>query len=371
MRPQRIARRMAVVGLLAAVAGVFVLPAPRADAEVVAPGIAIEGWFARNRPSNPTAEIPCLPPPAPNPAGCGPVSPAPFPAPQSEATGAYVVSSAGGDSGRSDSSGDTGWAVFQWDLFEHIGATVNRFEVTFTQAPNNRGDAGTPVISACNIVVPFGAENGPNPWPGRPTIDCSSPVVPTVKADTKKYTFDLTEFAKTWIDGTGYGVAIVPGAPGKTTGLTPFQLTLAGYFSTAPNAASVVPVATFDYTSVSDELGDFAGGFLDEGFDDAGSTDFAADPGLDIIPTDVGSPPVSTAPPAGEVEVALPRTTPASSSGKLPLAILLFLPLAAVAFWGTGTALGPAGDPIQRRKGGVSRMLEHRRASDPPIDPRN
>ena len=362
---------MAVLALLAALAGVFVLPAPGADADVVAPGIAIEGWFARNRPNNPVVEIPCPPAPLPPPpTGCGPVSPAPFPAPQSESTGAYVVSSAGGDSGRSDTSGDTGWAVFQWDLLSYIGASVNRFEVTFTQAPNNRGDAGTPVISACNIVVPFGAENGPNPWPGRPTIDCSSPVVPTVQADTKKYTFDLTEFAKTWVDGTGFGVAIVPGAPGKTTGLSPFQLTFAGYFSTAPNAASVVPVATFDYTPAFDDLGFTDGGFTDGGFDIGGGGEFAPDPSLDIIPTDVGSPPV-TSPPTDGNQVALPRPRPASSNGKLPLAILLFLPLAAIAFWGTGTALGPAGDPVQPRKGGVSRMLEHRRAGDPPTDPRN
>lgn len=350
---------------LAAAALVLVSPLGAADADSADPGISFEGWFAVSRPENPTVPVPCLPPPASNPVGCGPVNPAPVPAPQSPATGGYVVASAGGDSGRSTTSGDSGWTAFQWDLFSFLDVSVSKFVVTLSHAPDNRADFGPPVFQGCNIVAPWAAEPGANPWENRPIQDCSLPIVPVQKDG--KWVFDVTSFAQTWVEGTGYGLVIVPGQPDKSKNLTPFQYTFAGYFSTAPNAAEVKPKVDFEYTPAIDDSGFGSGGGFGGGtdfFEETTFPEFAADPGIDIDPNDVGSEPVDdgTTPTTSGEPVALPPVQRAAADTGFPLSALLLLPLAALGFWGVGTALGPAGDPAPRRKGGVSRMLEQRRA---------
>lgn len=361
MRRLRAANK-GLVAAFATLAAVTILPMWGASAETATPGIAFEGWFALNRPQNPSVDVPCAPP-ATSPTGCGPVSPAPVPAPQSPATGAYVVSTAGGDAGRSTTSGDTGWAAFQWDLFTYLDVTVDRFVVTLSKAPDNRGDFGTPVFQGCNIVAPWGAEPGPNPWADRPLQDCAQPVIPTLKDG--KYVFDVTRFAQTWVEGTGYGLVIVPGRPDYMIGLEPFQHTFAGYYSTAQNADQVRPVVdfqftpAFDTTSTTDTFGSGSDAIFGNEDFGGGDTSFEPNPTLDVIPSDVGSPPVATDEPT---ESAGPPLRRAAADTGFPLSALMLLPLALLGFWGVGTALGAAGDPYPTRKGGVSRMLDRRRS---------
>ena len=356
-------------------------------AETVDAASTIEAWFARSKPTPPQVEIP----------GQGPVSPGDaVPAPQAE-PGNFAVSSGGGPPG--EDQGDLAWAAFQWDTLDAIGGTVEEFIVTFTQAPSEPsrdfGDAAEQ-IRACNIVQPFGGAPEANPWDDRPEIDCNTAVAPEVDEEADAgatFTFDLTEMAATWVDGTGYGVAIVPGqADDAEAELTPFQVTFAGYGTPAENADEVRPKVTFTYQpGAGGDLGAAPGGGFDDvgaggdlGGDVGGGSDFAPDSGIDVFPDDVGSAPAE--PPAAEApgdsgggEVAAPpnanpQTTPTSTTPGFPAAGWFLLPLAAVAFWMTGTALGPAGEPaalVQERR--VSKVLAERRAARaagdlPPIE---
>jgi hypothetical protein len=360
-------------------ATVFIAPGP-AQGEVVEPDYVTEAWFFRGKPRAPQAEIPDTPV---RPGGeVAPVNP---PAPQAP-DGAFVVSSAGGSEGADQ--GDVGWAAFEWDVLDALNGTADQFVVTFTQEPDNRGDFGTAKVQACNIAAAWAGNAGANPWPDRPFADCSQAVKPTVgkAGGNATYTFDLTPLAQTWVEGKGYGAAFVPGVPGgEDQPLTPFQLTFAGYSS--PSGSSVAPSVTFRFTPGEDP---FAGGedapsleLSSEpsiGSDDSGGLAPAGD--LDLIPTDEGSEPDLTPAPsetsgggesgAGD-QVAAPRTQPVSRDTGFAMALLLLLPLAALAFWSTGTALGPAGEPAPVRQGGVSRVLAERRAARaagelPPID---
>jgi hypothetical protein len=354
--------------------------------------------------------------------GCGPVSPGDSPAPRSKATGAYVVANAGGEAGdRSDSQGDTAWAAFQWDLYSYEGATVEKFvfkvhlamdnctDATRTRCMNNgdtyQGAAGqtAPPIQACNVLDGWSSDPGANLWAARPKASDSC-VVPTNEkgertTSGREFRFDLTQFAQTWVEGKGYGIVIRPGTPAITKNIEPFQMTFSGYYDpgtpsfgcntttttdTRVNAQCTVtprapePVVTFAYTpAVEEDLfgggDDFGGG--DEFFEEISTTGddsvLEAVPDIDVIPTDAGSDPlpeeVSVAA-SGEssLETAAPRRTGTrriSAETSFPWAVLLLLPLVALAFWGTGTALGPIGDPVPARQGGVSRVLAQRQAA--------
>ncbi len=355
-----------VVALLAAVAAGGSIAAG-AQAQTDGPLGTIEGWFSRAKERAPQVETPA-----------GPVSPGEMPAPQAPDTGAYVVSSLGGNAG--PDQGDTGWAAFQWDLLDAMGGTVERFEVTFTQAPDNRLDHGTPVFQACTIIEPWGAAPGSNPWVDRPTPACAEAVVPEQGEDgagRATYTFDLTEMAQGWVDGEGFGVVLVPGTPDQDSGLPAFQLTLAGYANASDARDEVRPRVVFEFSGgLDDGFGEGGGdgfGFDGGGFDGGGFADpapFDPQDGIDVFPDDVGSVPLPEDEAAGGDETAAPapgpsrpRTVPAANTG-FPLAGWLLVVVAAAAFWASGTALGPAGEPVPVREGGVSRLLARRR-SDP------
>lgn len=442
-RSRLIAYLIALVTLLS---GALIFMSPDAGADTATPEIAFEGWFASSKPPAPVVPIPCSPvsiptldPRQPTPP-CGPTSPGGAPTPQAKATGAYVVASAGGDAGDdAKTGGDTGWAAFQWDLSNQFEATVTKFEVTIAQLADNSGfnqgdtwkwdsktidqqtgaqkPAPPPPIQACNILEGWGSEAGSNPWDARPTDSaaCVAPKSTTTLSNYKTtstnngtntdtstttalFTFDVTSFAQSWVDGTGYGFVIRPGTPSQTSGLQPFQVTFSGYYdpgtssqpcnvSGAPNCTTTVrtvpaPTVVFEFAPKPEE--DFGGGD-DFGSIDTGGDEFFEDitttpgdeggvleaiPDLDIIPTDEGSAPLPEDL-AGPVDSAgTPsnfggrRTQPISTETGFPWIVLLLLPLAAVAFWGTGTALGPVGDPVPARRGGVSRVLAQRQAAN-------
>lgn len=388
MRRSRVLTSLIAVASLAPT-GVLLVGTAGAQADTANPEIATESWFARFKPEDPQVDVPCIPNTGTTtvpPQGCGPLSPGDSPAPQSKSTGHYVVSHRGGDVGDDDSTGDTGWAAFQWDLSSQFGATADKFVVTLHLGMDNCDSTGTrclnwgdtyqgvsgqtpPPIQACNILEPWSGEPGSNPWGARPTDSVSC--VPGT-ANGREYTFDVSTFADSWLDGSGHGMVLRPGTPTtRTTG--PFQVTFAGYYDTGP---APKPKVTFAYTPAveddffNDDFEDFGGGgeeFFEDITTDGGS--FEAMPDLDIIPTDVGSDLVE---PTAEAEIsdevtAAPltrrRTAPISSKPGFPWMALLLLPLAAIAFWGTGTALGPIGDPVPARLGGVSRVLTERQAA--------
>lgn len=382
-------RSTALISLVASVsvalASVLIVGTPGAEAESAELDISYEGWFARSRSPGPEVDtcppvtLPPPPPGAPSPPNCGPIVPTEIPTPQSKGTGGYVVSSAGGAAGDDPNvSGDTGWTAFQWDTFEYTGATAQKFVVTLSQSlPEGNeqqsrfdtyqpGQSQTiPTLQACNIIAPWAGSFGSTPWDYRPTEGAPC-VVPTVK--DRQFTFDVTELAQTWLAGDGFGMVIMPGTPSQSTNIRPFQITFSGYRDPAPSA--VLPKVTFEFTPAPEEDldADFGGGSLVDpgGFEDittTGSGSFEAIPELDVIPTDVGSPPpaaatVDTTPP--RLNIGRPR--PISTDAGFPWIALLLLPLAAIAFWGTGTALGSLGDPVPARRGGVSRVLAQRHA---------
>lgn len=404
MRRSRVLTSLIAVASLAPSA-VLLLGTPGAGADTANPEPADEAWFARYRPENPVIDT-CVP--GTTTIGtttaqpCGPVqTPAPYSSPQSKQTGHYVVSSAGGDTGDGAASGDTGWAAFSWDMSPYQGATVTKFIVTLTQAnervepstgnPRNQGDTWSQgqqiFIQACNIFEGWGGEPGPNPWDARPKEE-SRCVAPTITG--RKFTFDVTSFAQSWTEGEGYGIVVRPGTP--TVGsVQPFQITFAGThdeFTMNTPPTSTPQKVTFEYLPAveeefDDDFGSIDGGG-DEFFEDITTSDggtFEAMPDLDIIPTDVGSEEltsdtegVAEAVAGGESELTAPstsrRTRPISTDTGFPWLVLLLLPLAALAFWGTGTALGPMGDPVPARAGGVTRVLAERHVASRGTDPR-
>lgn len=343
-------------------------PAP-SGAEVAEAPILYQAWYFRAKPESPVVQSPQ------GPVSAGPEFP---PAPQS-VEGGYTVSFAGGSPG--EENGDTGWAAFQYDVSAAQGGSVEQFIATFTQDPANRGDFGTPLLRGCPIVTPWAAPPTANPWNLKPFPDCSTAVQPEVgtgEGGRRTFTFDFTAIAKEQLDDRAFGMMILPGfAPdGAPPPYAPFQLTLAGY-NQPPEELNLAPKVTFRFTPGADS---FIGGGATESFgvsdlsvgSDVATGELAPAPNIDVIPTDVGSTPdaVAAAPSAAPPEVALPsqrggaRTrTVSTSKGGVPAAMWLLLPLAGLIFWGTGTALGPAGEPRLPRQGGVSRVLSMRRSA--------
>lgn len=451
-----------LIALITLLTGALVFVPLGASADTAELEIANEAWFGRAKGEDPQSNT-CIPSSSETPVTqdpstpvddeynrtttrpCGPLSPADFPAPNSKATGHYVVASAGGEAGESDAQGDIGWAAFQWDTFEYLGATADKFEVRLhlgldrcapppgtTNTCENQGDtyhgqAGelVPPIQACNILEGWGAEPGPNAWITKPKVGAQCIVPKQNPANLREFIFDVTSMADSWLEGTGHGFVIKPGTPDKTKNLPPFQITFSGYYDPGTESAGcnpvgvpqtgvtplppppvvgyptvdpqtvdpractrtppgVLPKVSFAYTPApEDEFEDFDDfGGEEEIFEDfdAGDDTLEADPDLDVIPTDVGSDELSEDiavddGAAGDLvdatgtgptrRISTDRDTP------FPWIVLLLLPLLAVAFWSTGTALGPMGDPVSTRRGGVSRVLAERQAAHRGSETRN
>lgn len=369
------------VGLVAIVAGTLAsLATGPAQAAIVDVPFTQEGTFWRNQQRTPIADIPCTPPvPADR---CGPASPGPTQSPEVP-EGTVAVAHSGGtvaaDGG--DAYGDQYWAVFEIDLLSVDNLdTVDKLVLSLSRFGEARSDFGPASVMACNVVTPFGASEGTNPWADRPAIDCSAAKAGVADPRGGPYTFDVTDFAATWVAGTGYGVAIVPGVPGntqvvndpsRTNDIPPFHVTFVG--SAKRDAAGKLMAtrarASLQYTPSAGD--DFLDGGGDLSFEDSGDLGFGV--GGDVTEFDTGDLPAGdefaadtgepTATTGTEAVAGRPlRTRPAASTPGFPWLALLLLPLGAVAFWGTGTALSEAGDPVLPREGGVSRILARRRA---------
>jgi hypothetical protein len=427
----RRSRLLVFVTVVATVlSGAFLFHSAGAGADTATVDIDTEGWFDRfrdedvqvnpNQPVPNTTETTTVCGVVGQVRGCGALSPGDNPEPRSKSTGAYVVASAGGDAGdRTDTGGDTAWAAFKWDMFSYEGASVDKFVASFTLAEDNsnrnQGDTYTgteslPPFQACNVLEDWGSETGPNPWFARPipSGDCVPPTNANGTATTtgRTFRFDLTKFAQTWVENKGYGIVIRPGTPTTKTNLPQFQITFSGYYDTAANSSGcsapatvppgtttqctttspTLPVVEFAFTpGIEEDLfggGDFGGddgSFFEEISTSPAEGILEAVPDIDVLPDDVGSEPLPedvAADAAASTELGGPTsngqrgTRPISAETSFPWAVLLLLPMVAVAFWGTGTALGPIGDPVPARRGGVSRVLAQRQAAHRGIDSR-
>lgn len=395
--------------------GAFLFTGPGAGADTAKVEIAYEGWYDRFRDEDVQADPgeACTVVTAIPGQGCGAVSPGDNPSPRSESTGVYVVAANAGEVGdRIETQADSAWAAFQWDMLDYQEATVEKFVVHLTLAEHynnrNRGDTYTgpealPPIQACNVLEGWGSDPGANAWPARPPV--SGQCVPATKADGtpvgatesagRTIRFDVTSFAQTWVEGKGFGFVVRPGTPTTKTLDRPFQITFSGYYdvptdssgcgapATVPNTTTqctttspTAPSVEFAYTPpVEEDFGSFDDVFDDSGlFEDVTTSGesgiLEAVPDIDVIPTDEGSEPLPediAAEATGTTELASPTTRrparPISTDTSFPWAVLLLLPVIAVAFWSTGTALGPIGDPVPARTGGVSRVLAERQAA--------
>ena len=335
-----------------------------------------DGTFWRLQPRDPIVDVPCQAPIPPE--RCGQVAPTAGVLSAPNVTdGNMVVGHAGGPPGAD--KGDQFWIVSEPDLASlgPIGSVEN-LTLVYTRAADARGDFGTPVIKACNIVVAFGVGEGTNPWDDKPAIDCGSAKVP--RFEGTKVIFDVTDLAQTWIDGKGYGIAIVPGLPGasavvndpaRLAELAPFQLTLVNANKADANRVPVLERATGTIVFTPEE--DSLGGDEDGGLgDDLLIDDFGTDEtGLgDVGAFDTGGEDLA----AGGLDdggaVATGSDGQGNGTTRLVAAsrpgfawiLLLLLPLFALAIWGAGSALGPLGDPVPVRQGGVGRLVARRRA---------
>lgn len=383
------ARLGAAVVLTTAVTTTLV--ASPAQAETTSPSILQESTFWKSQERAPAVDTPCSPvqspPPAPTPA-CGPVSPGAQSSPYVP-DGTMVVQHAGGPAG--PDRGDLMWAAMEFDVLD-VGpeGTVEKFTLTLFRAANVSNDykGGKEEFKACNIVAPWGGAEGTSPWQDRPLVDCSNAVGPTRSTSgLETFTFDLTDFAQTWAEGKGYGVAFVPGKPGapgpvnsdnNQQDIPPYKISFAtsnAQTATRPGESPQPeprfrPRVSMTYTPGEDLLGE--GGTLDELLDDFGEEDFGGDElggslgdeGFGDTTLDTGEELALEEPTGDASDEASPRrrirTQPISSEPGFPWFLLLLLPLGLVGFWGSGTALGEAGDPLPPRTGGVSRVLARR-----------
>lgn len=380
-RPFSRAVRLGVVGVLLGAA--FSLSSGPAGAVSTSLGFSQEGTFWRVQQRAPIVDVPCNPPIPQD--RCGPASPGPTQSP-AVPEGTVAVGHAGGlvEGEGNDPYGDQYWAVFELDLLSVEGLdTVDKLELTLFKSGDGRYDFGAATVMACNVVTPFGVSEGTNPWADRPKIDCSAakPAVVAPVNGQLSFTFNVTDYASTWVAGTGYGVAIVPGVPGSTqvvndtarlADVAPFQITFIANGKLDGNKPHPFRArANLRYEpSEDDDFGFGDGGDLSFGLggdiDDFGSLeDFSADGGefaADFGAVDAGGGEDATGADGTATRGRTLPTRQASSSPGFPWAVLLLLPLVGIAFWGTGTALGEAGDPTLPRQGGVSRILARRRA---------
>lgn len=344
----------------------FFTASPEADAaaSITEPiPFAQEGTFWRSQPRSPIVDVPCQTPIPPE--RCGQISSGPITAPQM-VDGNMIVGS-NGPAGADKS--DTFWIATQPDVVGlGLVDSVEKLTVVFTKSPDQRGDFGTPVLKACNIVAAFGVSEGTNPWDDRPAIDCSSAKTPKVEGLT--YTFDVTDFANTWLDNQGFGMAIVPGLPGTSSVVNdvartqaesqPFQITFMNSLKADAERKPLPGRATavITYTAEEEFEEDF-GGADDLGLGDLAVEDFGVDVGgLDDNADLNGGQALDDSPPSvGSTR----RTLIAASRPGMYWGILLLVPLGLALSYILGSALGPLGDPLPLRQGGVARLFGHRR----------
>lgn len=370
-----------VSAAMSVVAASVVFSSGTAAAETEAVTFVQDGTFWRLQTRAPVVDIPCQ---APIPADrCGQVAPtAGLVNAPNVLDGNMVVGKAAGPPGEGEEGTDQFWIVSQPDLAS-LGSveSIEKMTLTYTVAPDARGDFGAPVIKGCNIVVPFGASEGSNPWVDRPEIDCSSAKVPAIVGN--KITFDVTEMAQGWVDGKGFGLAIVPGLPGQNTVANdtsrrgeqfPFQISLINANKIDANRKPFPGRATgvVEYTLEADEFGSDTGddvgevlGLDDFGTDETGLGDMSAfdNAGGDFT-SDGGFDDVAAAPPLGDggnVAAGTGRLVGSDRPG-FAWGLILVLPLLGLALWGAGSALGPLGDPVPVRQGGVARLVARRQA---------
>lgn len=99
-----------------------------------------------------------------------------------------------------------------WGLYDiPTKSSLSSFKVTMPLDQEAKGNvfAEPPKLIACLPKQAWSGGDGAEQFAGKPKDDCSSAAAGTFDDKKKAYTFDLTSFAQTWVDGdTNNGVAI-------------------------------------------------------------------------------------------------------------------------------------------------------------------
>ena len=216
---RRRALGLAVVPLVSGAAACL-LPAPSASAsDVITKPVSVTSfnWYW-----NKLVTVPALPVPLPVTLPALPDTPLPIPDGVLIPTGDLAVSSKGEPSGEPDRET---YLTFSLGGAK-AGATVKSFTFTITVDKNNltNAKASTVPLIACFPSRFWDAGKGGQDFSQKPRDDCNG--APAGKYDSAKqtYTFDVTDFAKDWVDGSNLGVSIRQAA----SQTTPFILAFTG-----------------------------------------------------------------------------------------------------------------------------------------------
>ena len=251
------------------------------------------------------------------------------------------------------------------------GSTVDSGTLTLKEHAGTSANAAGATIVACPAAE-FWAAGANAAWQTQPKADCDTAEAAGKRADDGTWTFDLTQIAAAWLDGTTQpnGVVLLE----KVDNPVSFQVAFIGKGDGAPAAA----VTASGGGAEDDPLaGGDTGGAVDAGGDVSGGGTSSFDPGT---PIDVGTAPLPdagapAAPSSGGVdtptaddtgggaaeEASGPREPDNTVLGNLPIGTLLLLPLLLGIVLLGAYVLGPAGEPLTViRERGVSRALAAR-----------
>ena len=261
-------------------------------------------------------------------------------------------------------------------------ALVDRIVLTMKEstAANANANAAGAAITACPITDFWaGVKNGE--FVNRPACEETQTVAGT-RAEDGTWTFDLTSFGTSWLDGTltqnGVLLREAVEAPASfqvsfadlaSGGITVDFAATGGGFSASSDFTFEETFTTDDSSAVADDTSSFGDTTT---FDDSASSSFGS--GTALPSSSTGTRTAPTAPADGPADagagvtpvVATPAAATTDLFGNLPIAaVLLLLLLGAGAALFLGLVLGPMATPTAApvRTGGVSRALAARSAA--------
>lgn len=139
------------------------------------------------------------------------------------------------------------FAALAWDLVNvPFGATVDSFTFTIMKQPTqNQADQGGAPIVACLSQAGF-APSEADAFRNAPPYDCANKVVGVRSDDGSSYSFDVTEFAASWVTGDNTGLVLLPDPDARTPFQVVFQPAAAAVaqISYTPPVAATAPPTT-------------------------------------------------------------------------------------------------------------------------------
>lgn len=267
-----------------------------------------------------------------------------LPSPPNVPAAAVAVGSTGGQMDK--------MAAFGVRLEVTPGSTLRSLTLKLLETPEQGTNVNAPTarIVACPATALWAAERN-GAWERRSGYDCERGLSLGMRAGDGSWTFDLTDIALLWVEGSlsQNGVAIVMGSNDQGV----FQVS---FRDTSTGAVEMVAVVQTPPAP-------------------APSPDTGPEPEPEpvevvVFPSTTGSPPPVAAAPTPKPRVELVDRAVQRRAPGLPRNVMWRgWPLAVLAFAGmillgllTGFVLGPAGDPAvdRHREGAVSRALARR-----------